>query len=395
MGTLAIVLFAGEAPVDRRKLVGLMGTISPWMSGGAAVHPAELMKALSQRYAFKALTPAKVSHVEDSGNYEVRTVRATPYVSTFSLVAGGIGFLRDVDLIHLHDPRLFLIKKVLRKPLVTTFHGYLTLEAMADYHTRPGLPRYEIYKRTVRWCVQASDYTIAVDSRIASWLTEEFSARNVCVIPNGVDVHRFRPMTAHRSVLDSLGIPAQGPMILAAKHFTPKNGMEHVVRAMPLVLREIPDAHLVLAGSGKLKDKLVSLIGELGIRDHVTMPGQIPNEYMPDVIASCDVGTIPSMPVSGVEEATSILMLEMMACGKLVIASAIGGLRETIRNGETGLLVEPGQPASLARALVAALNDAQLRSGIGGRARKYVEIHHSWEAVADRVAEVYEGLLGG
>jgi glycosyltransferase involved in cell wall biosynthesis len=375
------------------KQIGILGTVSPWMSGGAAVHPAELMKALSERYSFRAVTPTDAAHATSPDNSAVRTVRAVPYVVSFLVLAQAIRFLRDVDLLHCHDPRLFPIKQFVRKPLVTTFHGYLTREAEADYHTHPGLPRFEFYRRTLHGCVRASDCLIAVDQRIASWLTEEFSANDVQVIPNGVDTDRFRPLRPSRDVVRRFGINDKGPLILAAKHFTPKNGLEYIVRAMPLVLEEIPDAHLVLAGDGKLREKLVSIVSDLRIGDSVSMPGQIANEYMPEIIAACDIGTIPSVPVSGVEEATSVLMLEMMACGKLVVASAIGGLRETIRNGETGILCEPANPQALADSVVSGLSNLELRTRIGLNARKFVELHHSWRAMGERIGRLYERFL--
>jgi len=375
-------------------LIGIMGTVSPWMSGGAAVHPAELMKALSHRYAFKVVTPSRFSKVSGPTHPEVRTVPQVPYLTTCLLLSHGVRFLRDVELIHCHDPRLFPTKMFLRKPLITTFHGYLTRESEADYHTRPGMPRYEIYRRTMLGCVRASDCLIAVDHRIATWLTDDFVAGEVHVIPNGVDTFRFRPAHPPRDVLRRLGIQKSGPIILAAKHFTAKNGMEYIVRAMPLVVREVPNAHLVLAGEGRLREELVSLISELGIWDSITMPGQIPQEDMPAVIAGCDLGTIPSVPVSGVEEATSILMLEMMACGKLVVASSIGGLRETIRDRETGMLVEPANPVALADSIVAGLSDPELRSRVGANARHYVETHHSWGVIAERIARLYDRFLG-
>jgi glycosyltransferase involved in cell wall biosynthesis len=373
--------------------IGLAGTVSPWMSGGAAVHPAELMKALNQRFSFKVVTPQKGPPVPAADGITLRTVRAITYITTFSLLVTGVQFLSDVDLIHLHDPRLFGIKKVLRRPLVTTVHGYLTLEAMADYHTRPGMPRYEFYERILQSCVDTSDYLIAVDSRIAEWLRKEFSASQISVIPNGVDLLRFRPSGIAGGPVSLPGVPQNGPRILAAKHFAAKNGMEIAVRAMPTVLQTIPDARLILAGSGKLKARLQSLVAELGIDNNVSMPGQIPNESMPELIASCDLGVIPSMPVAGVEEATSILMLELMASGKPVIASAIGGLRETIRHGETGLLVEPGQARALGERIVSTLADPQLCARIGSNARRYVELHHSWHAVANQVADVYDRFL--
>src|SRR6267143_514629 len=367
------VLSRRSKPAQFVGRVGIAGTVSPWMSGGAAVHPAELMRALGKRYIFKAVTPTRNPKITGPKLVEVRTVRYIPYLTTIFLVGQGVRFLKDVDLVHCHDPRLFLIKQFLRKPLVTTFHGYLTLESVADYHTRPGMPRYEIYRRTLQGCVRASDCMIAVDHRIASWLTEEYLAPDVQVIPNGVDTLRFNPTIGPQDTRARFGIPAKGPIVLAAKHLTAKNGMEYIVRAMPLILKDVPNAHLVLAGEGKLRRQLESLISDLQIRNNVTLPGQIPNEQMPAVIASCDVGVIPSVRVGGVEEATSILMLEMMASGKLVVASAIGGLRETIQNGETGFLVEPADPVALANAIVSGLSNPELRARIGANARGYVE----------------------
>lgn len=371
----------------------MLGDISPWMSGGASVHPSELMRALRVRYDFRGVTPVIYPSSELPRDPKIRAVRAIPYLTRYLQLAVAARFLGEVELLHIHDARLFAIKNVLSRPLVTTFHGYLTLEAAADYHTRPGLPRYEIYDWILDACVRESDALIAVDSRIAHWLAREYHARNVSVIPNGVDLVRFRPRLPSPRILRQLGIPDSVPKLLAAKHFTPKNGMETVVRAMPLVLKEVPDAHLVLAGSGRLKSHLAALISDLGISDHVTMPGQVANELMPDVIAACDVGVIPSMPVAGVEEATSILMLELMASAKLVVASSIGGLRETIQPQVTGILVEPNSPPALAQALVTSLSDSELRSQIGGAARQYVEKHHSWSAVGGRVAAIYDRLL--
>jgi glycosyltransferase involved in cell wall biosynthesis len=373
--------------------VGIVGTVSPWMSGGAAVHPAELMKSLADRYSFKAVTPTRNSHVSGPNLIKVRSVREIPYLTTYLVIGHGVRFLKDVDLIHCHDPRLYPIRQFLRKPLVSTFHGYLTGESVADYHTGPGMPRYEIYRRILRGCVRASDCLIAVDHRIASWLTEEFSAPRVHVIPNGVDTFRFNPTLESRETRQRLGITAKAPLILAAKHLTAKNGMEYIVRAMPSILKEVPEAHLLLAGEGRLRGSLTSLISDLRIRDSVTMPGQIPNADMPAVIASCDIGAIPSVPVGGVEEATSILMLEMMACGKVVVASAIGGLRETIRDGETGFLVEPRNPTALAYAIVSGLSSSERRAKIGANARRYVEDHHSWQVIAAKVGKLYSQFI--
>src|SRR2546425_7533059 len=100
----------------------------------------------------------------------------------------------------------------------------------------------------------------------------------------------------------------------------------------------------------------------------------------------------PSIPVVGVEEATSLFALEAMACGKPVVASAIGGLKEMIRNRENGILVPPARPDLLADAILELIRDRQLSDEIGEAARESVLDGHSWACVAAKVSAIYAGL---
>ena len=370
--------------------VGIVGAVAPWMSGGASVHASELIRQLSRTHLVSAVTPGRRSGQLSAPNVEIRIVPLAPYLSTLGTIFGSVRFLRDVSLIHSHDPRVSVLGQFLDKPLVTTVHGYLTLEAVANGITRPRRPLYTLYDAMIRQCVRLSSQIIAVDSRISSWLRGVYSARNVSVIYNGVDVNRFRPGIDGRRVRHALGLDSEALVILSAKHLVQKNGMEQVVLAMRSVLQSFPDAVLLLAGEGPLRRRITDLVTECGIEQNVVMLGQLPHECMPEVISACDVCVIPSVGVAGVEEATSIIMLEAMACGKPVVASAIGGLREVIGNESYGVLVPPADPVALATALNQILGNEGLRRAIGVEARRYVETHHSWETVLRRVVAIYE-----
>src|SRR5205807_9332006 len=102
---------------------------------------------------------------------------------------------------------------------------------------------------------------------------------------------------------------------------------------------------------------------------------------------------VPSVVVAGVEEATSILMLEAMACGKPVIASRIGGLSEVIEHCRTGLLVPPEDSDALAASVVTTLSDPVLGRKLGAEARDFVVRGHSWDIVAQRTSSLYDELL--
>ncbi len=379
--------------------IGCMGPMSPWASGGISVHVAELTRVLARDHPVRIVTPGPKGGRFRDGNAETRVVRQFPvrplppfeFLPEFS---ASIRFLRGVSILHAHDPRLATVAKFLRTPLVTTFHGYLTFEAIANSRTRPGRPLFEVYDRLVRAAVETSEGLIAVDGRIAEWLRREYGTRRVEVVPNGVDTVRYRPRLDGAEFRRALGIPGEAPLILAAKHFVPKNGMDVIVRAMPRVCREVPEAQLLLAGHGELEPMIRRLVDDLGLRQCVHMPGQLPHDRMPLALAACDLCVVPSVPVAGVEEATSVLALEAMASGKPVVASNLGGLREIIADGDTGVLVSPGDPVALGASIAELLQDDRRRRDLGERARSYVVAHHSWESVAQKVGAVYERLLG-
>src|SRR2546427_6831475 len=192
--------------------VGMIGPMSPWMSGGVSVHVAELARVLSSDFRIRAVTPGPVHGFHQEADLRVRVERQFPLrpLPPFDFLPelfGAIRFFRDVDLLHSHDQRLFIVKKLLQRSLVSTFHGYLTLEAIANTGTARGRPLFKGYDWMVRRSVELSDQGIAVDSRIVHWLRGEYAAGEVEVIPNGVDTDLFRPARPDEGIRRMCGIP--------------------------------------------------------------------------------------------------------------------------------------------------------------------------------------------
>ncbi len=247
---------------------------------------------------------------------------------------------------------------------MTTFHGYLPLEAAANGASKRALFFYE---NLVKEALNRSDAVITVDTRIMHWLDSDYwhwaHKHPMWCIPNGVDTTMFTP---HPPREDGSHVPT----VFVPKAPMPKNGIEVAMKAAPLVHQEVD--HFIL---------------EFGY-------GKIPHEQMPQALNASDIVLIPSVPVAGVEEATSILALEAMACGKPVVASDIGGLKEIIEDGETGVLVAPGDPGALAQEVIELLQDDFKRDYLGRRAREYVVANHTWAQVARETVKVYEEVLG-
>ncbi len=257
-----------------------------------------------------------------------------------------------------------------RRPLVTTLHT----------------SHFLIRARSRRWqailarLVQASRHTLAASVEIAR--VGEGLAPGIQVEPltNGVDTERFHPVEAT--------MPAEPGRrrIVVPRRLFPKNGVEYLVRAMPLAVAEEPGLEAILVGDGPERERLEALARELGVADRIRFLGGRPHSEMPGLLCSAEVAVFPSLM-----EATSVAALECMACGVPVVASRVGGLPEIV-DQEVGRLAEPGDPASLAEALVDLLRDPELAEA-GRRARARVVEHWSNARLVRRHEEIYGSLV--
>lgn len=353
--------------------IGLLGPVGH--NGGVASH----IEGLQAEFVKRGI---HVESVGEIGSQRLARLHPFQFIPQY-LVA--LKRLRRMDILHAHDARLVSLAKRLGIPIVTTFHGYLPEE------TRMRGARPEIIglcEAFVQACVEKSDALIAVDTRIAHWLWKNYGASGIHIIPNGVNTdlfhssHEIAVETAQRngtSLLhssgsgkvsrNSRGISEGHPIILFAKGLSPKNGASVAVEAMPIVRQIFPSADLFMA------------------------TGQVPHSQMPALIRQADIVIIPSVPVAGVEEATSILALEAMASGKCVIASDIGGLREIIQHDKTGILVPPSDPEALATEIIEALRDEGRREALGRNARAAILAHYTWEIAAEKTIRVYDDVL--
>ena len=204
------------------------------------------------------------------------------------------------------------------------------------------------------------------------------------VVPCGVDARAFLPRPSVRSRR-----PFQ---ILSLGRLVPRKGVGEAVRMMA----ELPDAELVVAGGpppeGVDADpevaRLRALAQECGVADRVRFVGAADRYAIPQLVADCDVAVcLPWYEPFG------IVPLEIMACGRPLVGSAVGGLLDTVSEGRTGLLVAPRAPSEAAGAVRYLLDDARMRARMGQAARHKVESLYDWDQVAEATEAVYEQIL--
>lgn len=220
-----------------------------------------------------------------------------------------------------------------------------------------------------------------------------FDAAATRVIPYGVDVALFRPDPSRRAIWrQRLGVPDSAPLLLGVGRMAAKKGFQVLVEALPALLGAVPDAHVVLAGSGDLLDSLRRGAAPFGERVH--FPGAVLHDELPDLYRAADLFVLPAVhDRAGNVDGLPNVILEAMASGLPVVASAISGIPIAVAHGETGLLVAEGDRAELATALGALAADPDRRRALGAAGRRRAEAELTWDAVAGRYRDAYRLAL--
>ncbi|HEU4758449.1 MAG TPA: glycosyltransferase, partial [Dehalococcoidia bacterium] len=296
---------------------------------------------------------------------------------------------RAYDLVHSHYWLSGWVGQALKArwgvPHVIMFH---TLgEAKNRAHLSEHEPTYRIAGE--RLVAQCADRIICASASERELLVNLYgvSAQRVFSVPCGVDTDRFRPL-ARAGVRRRLGLPPDEPLVLFVGRIEPLKGIDILLRAAA----QLEGGFRLLVVGGDARDagrkaELESLARELGIGRRVTFADAAPHSDLPLYYNAADVCVVPSY-----YESFGLVALEAMACGVPVVASSVGGLRETVRDGQTGYLVPWRCPEPFAERLDLLLGNEPLRRSLGREARAAV-VRYRWSEVAARVEDIYHQMV--
>ena len=302
------------------------------------------------------------------------------------------------DIIHAHSPALnalaaLRVGRRLGIPVVYEVRAFWE-DAAADHGTsREGGLRYRLSRALeTRVLRRAAAVTTICEGLRDDIVARGVPAERVTVIPNAVDVERFRlggkadPERRTRLGLD-------GARVLGfLGSFYAYEGLDVLLRALPRIRESAPDVRLLLVGGGPQEENLKALAAELGIADYVVFAGRVPHTEVNHYYDLVDVLVYPRRPIRLTELVTPLKPLEAMAQGRLLVASDVGGHRELIRDGETGILFRAGDPDDLARSVLELLAAGASWPALRRRARRYVENERTWASSVARYESVYAPL---
>lgn len=296
-------------------------------------------------------------------------------LSTVKQIAACAGdFGADVVHSHGYKANVYALLASFRssRPLVSTCHNWTA-------QTRS----IRAYAHFDRFVLKRFERVFSVSDDVMGALKQSgVNGSKVFVIPNGIALSDFESAEP----VGFAGIPAGAPLIGMVGRLVEAKGFQYVLEAAPAILTSFPDAHFVLIGDGPYRDRLAEKCAAQGITSRVVFAGK--RDDMPGVYRSLDMLVLPSL-----NEGMPMTLLEAMAARLPVIASRVGGIPKMVRNGETGLLVNPTDVQGLRQAIEALLADRTMSRRMGESGRRWVVGNASVEHMTQSYLRHYEEVL--
>jgi len=253
--------------------------------------------------------------------------------------------------------------------------------------------KYKLARFLETWvCKRADHVTVLCDGLKTDLIARGIAAHHITPIPNGVDPHTFSAVHPDQALASAWNLSGKKVVGFMGSFFR-WEGLDLLIDAIARIANERRDIALLLVGGGDMEVELKEKIRRLHLETHVVMQSSVPQERIPGLYALVDVLAFPRYSTRLTEMVTPLKPLEAMAVGKAVIASDVGGHRELIQHGRTGLLFRAGDVSALAAGLIRILNDSNLRQTLAREAMMWVRQTHSWDTTTAGYAAIYEKVL--
>nr|WP_246385354.1 glycosyltransferase family 4 protein [Armatimonas rosea] len=296
---------------------------------------------------------------------------------------------KTVDLLHTNHAGAEIAPIAMRRVgvprIVATWHVDSTYDLDGNFQGKH-------YRYLERQCMNSIDHVISVSEATKNdWvnrcgLNEEYEKR-ISVVYNGVDVDAFTQEREKSKIRLAFGLPGNDKFILGSLGRLDKaKGFMYLIEALPKIRLHIPNILVVIAGSGPLKEELIEQAQRLGVADCLIFLGFVRDTHA--FLEMLDVYVQPSLC-----EAHPFGTLEAGAMGLPIVASAVGGIPETIVDGETGFLVPAKNVASLAEKICILGQNSSLCQSMGEKGRKRIQEKFTSQKMVNETVEIYERLL--
>lgn len=293
------------------------------------------------------------------------------------------------EVVHVHDWLTALAGRAVRHLFAQALLAVTIHDTAHGKHFGKLTPPNQYVSFLERFVGAEAHLVICCSEHVRQELIQEYQVapEKIAIIPCGVDTGRFA-VEADLAAFSQVFSSPTDRIVLYVGRLDREKGIPHLLEAMARVLLAVPEARLVIAGKGVLQQELSETARSLQIDDRVSFVGYVQDEPLAALYRCAQALAVPSL-----YEPFGIVALESMACGRPVVASDVGGLREIVLEGQTGLRVPPGNATALARALTGLLVDEATADRMGAAGRQRAEHSYNWPRVATQTVAAYTGAV--
>ena len=333
------------------------------------------------------------------------TARRLPGVSELALMRQLERRLQQVaqelrpDILHAHSPVLnawpaLRVGARLGIPVVYEVRAFWEDAAVDHGSTSEGSVRYRLTRAFETWALRRAHHVFTICEGLRSDIVARgIAASGVTVIPNAVDIDAFEPGGQPDLALKSrLGL-ADARVVGFIGSFYAYEGLDLLLDALPAILAKHPDTRLLLVGGGPADAALKAQATRMGLADKVVFTGRVPHAQVQSYYDLVDVLAYPRHSMRLTELVTPLKPLEAMAQGRVLVASDVGGHKELIRDGETGILFKAGSADALAAAVSRLLAEPESWPALRQAGRAFVEAERNWKTSVANYSSVYAALV--
>jgi L-malate glycosyltransferase len=279
------------------------------------------------------------------------------------------------QIVHAHDPHAVAMAALALSMSTQPVKPPLVASRRVDFHIRGNT--------LSRWKYRQVDCFVCASEAIRRMLVADgIPESRTVTVHEGIDLGRVEAAPAGR-LHEEFWLPHEAPIVGNVAALVAHKGQRHLIEAAALVVRQVPDARFVIAGEGELRPALERQVKDHQLEKHIFLAG-----FRPDVLSlhkSFDIFVL-----SSTTEGLGTSLLDAMACGKPVVATAAGGIPEVVEDGVTGVLVPPKDHQALADAIVMLLNDAAMRKRLGSAGLARVRERFSADRMLQDTLGVYQ-----
>ncbi len=303
------------------------------------------------------------------------------------------------DILHAHSPALTGVAalaagKRLNIPVVYEVRAFWE-DAAVDHGTASeGGMRYRLTRLLETYVLRRADaITVLCEGLRQDILQRGIAPERVTVIPNAVDPNRFQAREYKDEALaGELGL-GEAKVLGFIGSFYAYEGLPLLLQALPEILRSFPQTRVLLVGGGPDEGRLKQLARKLGVADKVLFAGWLPQQEVKRYYDLIDILVYPRYSMRLTDLVTPLKPLEAMAQARLIVASDVGGHKDLMRDGETGLLFKAGDVRALAARIIELLGQPERWPRLRQNGRRFVETERTWALSVARYRPVYQGLL--